>query len=63
LFRNFSNENNYDFHFAVIYGNHFESNYKKLAVNNIYVEVSANKVIELGKTLTVQAITATEEEQ
>ena len=63
LFRNFSNENHYDFHFAIICGNHFESNYKKLAVNNIYVEVSTNKVIELGKTLAVQAITATEEEQ
>lgn len=63
LFRNFSNENHYDFRFAIICGNHFESNYKKLAVNNIYVEVSTNKVIELGKTLAVQAITATEEEQ
>lgn len=63
LFRDFSNENHYDFHFAIICGNHFESNYKKLAVNNIYVEVSTNKVIELGKTLAVQAITATEEEQ
>lgn len=63
LFRNFSNENHYDFRFAIICGNHFESNYKKLAVNNIYVEVSTNKVIELGKTLAVQAITVTEEEQ
>lgn len=63
LFRNFSNENGFDFKFAVIYGNHFESNYKKLSVNNIYVEVSEKRVIELGKTLAVQAITSTEEEQ
>lgn len=63
LFRKFSNDFNYSFKFAVIYGNHFESNYKKLEVNNIFVEVSPNKAIELGKTLSVQAITATEEEQ
>lgn len=63
LFRNFSAENGLDFEFAVILGSHFESNYKKLAVNNIYVEITSNRVIELGKTLSVQAITSTEEEQ
>lgn len=63
LLRKFSNENSYDFEFAIICGNHFESNYKKLAVNNIYVEVSEGKVIELGKTLAVNAIASTEEEQ
>lgn len=31
--------------------------------NDIYVEISYNRVIKLGKTLSVQAITATEEEQ
>lgn len=63
LLRNFSNSNSYDFEFAIICGNHFESNYKKLAVNNIYVEVSDGKVIGLGKTLAVNAIASTEEEQ
>ncbi len=63
VLRNFSNLNSYSFEFAIIFGNHFESNYKKLAVNNIFVEVSAGKVIELGKTLTVNAISSTEEEQ
>lgn len=63
LFRNFSAENGFDFEFAAIYGNHFESNYKKLQVNDIYVEISHNRVIKLGRTLSVQAITATEEEQ
>ncbi|MCI7349680.1 MAG: HD domain-containing protein [Ruminococcus sp.] len=63
LLRNFSNSNSYDFEFAIIFGNHFESNYKKLAINNIFVEVSSGKVIELGKTLTVNAIASTEEEQ
>ncbi len=63
IFRDFSIHNDYEYKFAVIYGNHFESNYKKLSVNNIYVEVSENRVIELGKTLAVQAIVSTEEEQ
>lgn len=63
LLHNFSQKCGYDFKFAVIYGNHFESNYKKLSVNDIYVEVSEGKVIELGKTLAVQAIVSSEEEQ
>lgn len=63
IFRRFSLENGFDFQFAVIYGNYFESNYKKLAVNEIFVEISPERVIKLGKTLSVQAITATEEEQ
>lgn len=63
LFRNFSAQNGFEFLFAAIYGNHFESNYKKLAVNDIYVEISTNRVIKLGKTLSVQAIVSTEEEQ
>lgn len=63
LFKKFSVLNGYKFLFAAIYANHFESNYKKLAVNDIYVEISAGRVIKLGKTLSVQAILSTEEEQ
>lgn len=63
LFRKFSNQNGLEFKFAVICANYFESNYKKMAVNDIYVEVAKNRVIKLGKTLAVQAITSTEEEQ
>lgn len=63
LFREFSAKTGFDFLFAAIYANHFESNYKKLAVNDIYVEISKNRVIKLDKTLAVQAIMSTEEEQ
>lgn len=63
IFRRFSSDNGFEFKFAVIYGNYFESNYKKLAVNEIYVEIAIGRVIKLEKTLSVQAITATEEEQ
>lgn len=63
IFRDFSSSYGLEYKFAVIYGNHFESNYKKLAVNNIYVELANNRVIKLGKTLAVQAIATTEEEQ
>lgn len=63
LFREFSAAYGFSFEFASIYGNHFESNYKKLAVNEIYVEITTNRVIKLGKTLSVQAIISTEEEQ
>lgn len=63
ILRQFANDYGLDFNFAVIYGNHFESNYKKLEVNDIFVEIGKNKVIKLGKTLAVKAIVATEEEQ
>lgn len=63
LLRNFSADAGFEFEFAAIYGNYFESNYKKLAVNEIYVEIAPNRVIKLGKTLSVQAISSTEEEQ
>lgn len=63
LFRNFSAVHGFEFLFAAICANHFESNYKKLAVNDIYVEISKGRVIKLGKTLSVQAILSTEEEQ
>lgn len=63
ILRGFAAEYGLDFNFAVIYGNHFESNYKKLAVNDIFVELGEKRVIKLGKTLAVQAIVSTEEEQ
>lgn len=63
ILRKFAKEYGLEFNFAVIYGNHFESNYKKLEVNDIFVEIGENKVIKLGKTLAVKAIVATEEEQ
>lgn len=63
ILRQFAMEYGFEFNFAIIYGNHFESNYKKLEVNDIFVEIGENKVIKLGKTLAVQAIVSTEEEQ
>lgn len=62
VLRNFSAEYGLAFEFAVICSGHFESNYKKLAVNDIYVELSKNHVVPLAKTLSVQAIASTEEE-
>lgn len=48
--------------FAAICCGHFESNYKKLAVNDIYVELAKNHVVQLGSTLSVQVIAFSEEE-
>ena len=62
ILRNFSAEYGLDFEFAVICSGHFESNYKKLAVNDIYVELSQNRVVPLAKTLSVQATVSSEEE-
>lgn len=62
VLRNFSAEYGLDFEFAVICSGHFESNYKKLAVNDIYVELSQNRVVPLAKTLSVQATVSSEEE-
>ena len=62
VLRNFSAEYGLAFEFAVICSGHFESNYKKLAVNDIYVELSKKHVVPLAKTLSVQAIASTEEE-
>lgn len=62
VLRNFSAKNGLAFEFAVICSGHFESNYKKLAVNDIYVELSPNRVVPLAKTLPVQAIVSSEEE-
>lgn len=62
VLRNFSAENGLEFKFAVICSGHFESNYKKLAVNDIYVELASNHVVQLSKTLPVQAIVSSEEE-
>lgn len=62
VLRNFSAEYGLAFEFAVICSGHFESNYKKLAVNDIYVELSEKHVVALAKTLSVQAIASTEEE-
>lgn len=62
VLRNFSAEYGLDFEFAVICSGHFESNYKKLAVNDIFVELSQNRVVPLAKTLSVQATVSSEEE-
>ena len=62
VLRNFSAEYGLEFEFAVICSGHFESNYKKLAINDIYVELSPNRVIPLAQTLTVQAVASSEEE-
>lgn len=61
LFKDFSEEYNLEFKFAVINGDYFESNYKKLAVNDIYIDLGENGVIKLSKTLAVKAISTTEE--
>lgn len=62
ILRRFSFCNGIDFHFAAVCCGHFESNYKKLAVNDIYVELAQNHVVQLGSTLSVQAIASSEEE-
>lgn len=62
ILKNFSSKNGIDFEFAAICCGHFESNYKKLAVNDIYVELAKNHVVQLGSTLSVQAIASSEEE-
>lgn len=62
VLQNFSAEYGLAFEFAVICSGHFESNHKKLAVNDIYVEASKKHVVPLAKTLSVQAIASTEEE-
>lgn len=62
ILRKFSLHNGIDFEFAAICCGHFESNYKKLAVNDIYVELAPNHVVQLGSTLSVQAIAPSEEE-
>ncbi len=63
VLRKFSHDNAIGYHFAVICSGHFESNYKKLAVNEIYVELAPNRVVQLGSTLPIKATTASEEEQ
>lgn len=62
ILRKFSHSNGIDFEFAAICCGHFESNYKKLAVNDIYVELAPNHVVQLGSTLSVQAIASSDEE-
>ena len=52
-----------DFAFAIIFGSHFESNYKKLAINDVFVELAPNHVVRLEKTLPVYAASSSEEEQ
>ena len=63
LFRNFSQEYRFAFEFAAIYGSYFVSNYNKLTLNDIYMEVAPDIVIRLSKTLAIQAIAKTEEAQ
>lgn len=63
VLRRFSHDNALEYHFAVICSGHFESNYKKLAMNEIYVELAQNRVVQLSSTLPIKATTASEEEQ
>ena len=63
LLREFSRKHGFDFGFAAIYGSYFVSNYNKLAINDIYMEVAPDRVVRLSKILPLQAITKTEEEQ
>ena len=44
-----------DFEFAVVMVSIFETNYRKLEIENINIEVSENKIVELDKLLSVRA--------
>lgn len=63
LFRNFSRQEGLDFEFAAIFADYFVTNYKKLALNDIYIEIAPEHVIKFGKTLSVNATANTEEQQ
>lgn len=45
-----------EFEFAVISSNKYESNYKKLAFEEVYVELGKNRVERFSKTLTVNSV-------
>lgn len=45
-----------EFKFAIISGNKYESNYKKLALEEIYVELGRNRIEEFSKTLAVNFV-------
>lgn len=45
-----------EFKFAIISGNKYESNYKKLALEKIYVELGKNRIEEFAETLTVNSV-------
>ena len=47
-----------EFKFAIISGNKYESNYKKLALEEIYVELGKNRIEEFSNTLTVNSVTS-----
>lgn len=63
LFRNFSIHASLEFEFAAIFADYFVTNYKKLALNDIYVEIAPDHVIKFSKTLPVNANITTEEKQ
>lgn len=47
-----------EFKFAIISGNKYESNYKNLALEEIYVELGKNRIEEFANTLTVNSVTS-----
>ncbi len=56
LFEGFvKKENLPEFKFAIISGNKYESNYKKLALEEIYVELGKNRIEKFAKTLTIHS--------
>lgn len=45
-----------EFKFAIISSNRYESNYKKLALEEVYVELGKNRIENFSKTLTVNSV-------
>lgn len=45
-----------EFQFAILSGKKYESNYKKLALEKIYVELGNNRVEQFSETLTVKSV-------
>lgn len=45
-----------EFQFAIISSNRYESNYKKLALEEVYVELGKNRIEKFSNTLTVNSV-------
>ncbi len=64
VFKKFSTEYKLDFDFAFIFvDKHYESNYVKLGNEDIFIEFTRDRVIQLKEALSVKAIDASDEEK
>lgn len=63
LLLEFSNQNKIDFEYAVIFCGYFESNYTKLGLEDIYIELKKDHAVKFSGTLNVVANSLTEEKQ